>query len=158
MTSEAIAFLSEFAFVFIIFFGFLFYTMARGRQSIINLILGLYFALLISYTFPYYDALIGESSAQTASVVRVCLFVAFTIFSTIIFTRLSYSGTREGFFAGFPRKVAYALAATVLVLNFSFNTLPIAEFIDPGPIQGFFDSAQAFFWWLFVPVGVLFFL
>lgn len=155
---DILALLSEFAFVLIVFFGFLIYTMSRGRQATINLILGLYFALLISYTFPYYTALIGESSAETSSIVRIGLFVGFTFLSTVLFARLSYSGTKEAFFAGFPRKMAYALAATVLVLNFSFNTLPITEFIDPGPIQGFFDSAQAFFWWLFVPVVVLFLL
>lgn len=155
---DILALLSEFAFVLIVFFGFLFYTMARGRQAMINLILGLYFALLISYTFPYYDALVGESSPETNAIVRIALFIGFTAISTLIFSRLSYAGTKEGFFSGFPRKAAYALAATILVLNFSFNTLPITEFINPGPIQGFFDSAQAFFWWLFVPIGILFFL
>ncbi len=155
---DILALVSEFAFVLVVFFSFLFYTMWRGRQATINLILGLYFALLISYTFPYYEVLLGDASAEARSVVRLLLFVLFTIGSTLLFRRLSYEGSREGFFAGFPRKLAYALAATVLVLNFSFNTLPITEFIDPGPIQGIFNSAQAFFWWLFIPVIVLFLL
>src|SRR6056297_7687 len=150
--------LQESIFVIAVFGDFLFYAIIRGRHSLINLIVGLYFALLISLEFPYYDAILGGASAESEAVLRILVFGVFTVISTVILGRLLHQGDYDRGFAGFHRKFIYALAATVLVLTYSFHALPVTELIDPGPIQALFASESSFFFWLFVPIIILFFL
>jgi hypothetical protein len=156
--STILGFLQESIFVILVFGGFLFYAIIRGRHSLINLIMGLYFALLISLEFPYYDAILGGASAESEATLRIVVFGIFTIISTVVLSRLLHQGDFDRGFAGFHRKFIYALAATVLVLTYSFHALPVTEIIDPGPIQGLFASESSFFVWLFVPIIILFFL
>lgn len=141
-----------------VFIGFLMYAIVRGRHSLINLIMGLYFALLISIEFPYYDAILGGASAESEAMLRIVVFGIFTIISTIVLGRLLHQGDFDRGFMGIHRKIIYSLAATVLVMTYSFHALPVTELIDPGPIQALFGSESSFFFWLFVPVIILFFL
>ena len=150
--------LQESIFVIAVFGGFLTYAIIRGRHSLINLIVGLYFALLISLEFPYYDAILGGASAESEAVLRIVVFGIFTVISTVILGRLLHQGDYDRGFTGLHRKLIYALAATVLVLTYSFHALPVTELIDPGPIQSLFASESSFFFWLFVPIVILFFL
>lgn len=150
--------LQESIFVIAVFIGFLTYAIIRGRHSLINLIVGLYFALLISIEFPYYEAILGGASAQSEAMLRIVVFIIFTIISTIVLGRLLHQGEWDRGFGGFHRKIIYALAATVLVLTYSFHALPVTELIDPGPIQMLFAAESSFFFWLFVPIIILFFL
>ena len=150
--------LQESFFVIAVFTGFLTYAIVRGRHSLINLIVGLYFALLISLEFPYYDVILGGASAESEAMLRIVVFGIFTIISTIVLGRLLHQGDYDRGFTGFHRKIIYALAATVLVLTYSFHALPVTELIDPGPIQSLFASESSFFFWLFVPIIILFFL
>lgn len=150
--------LQESFFVIAVFVGFLSYAIIRGRHSLINLIVGLYFALLISLEFPYYDAILGGASAESEAMLRILVFAGFTIISTVILGRLLHQGDWDRGFTGFHRKFIYALAATVLVMTYSFHALPVTELIDPGPIQTLFAAESSFFFWLFIPILILFFL
>lgn len=150
--------LQESTFVISVFGGFLVYAIIRGRHSLINLIMGLYFALLISIEFPYYDAILGGASAESEAMLRIVVFGIFTVISTIILGRLLHQGDFDRGFTGIHRKIIYSLAATVLVMTYSFHALPVTELIDPGPIQALFAAESSFFFWLFVPIIILFFL
>lgn len=157
-STTIVGMLQESFFVIAVFAGFLTYAIIRGRHSLINLIVGLYFALLISLEFPYYDLILGGASAESEAMLRIVVFGIFTIVSTIVLGRLLHQGDYDRGFTGFHRKIIYALAATVLVLTYSFHALPVTELIDPGPIQSLFASESSFFFWLFVPIIILFFL
>lgn len=62
-------------------------------------------------------------------------------------------------FESFGRKVILSLAGTVLIMIFSFNVLPVTEFLTPGtPLQLAFAPTEYFFWWLLLPIGILFVL
>lgn len=151
--------LQESSFVIAVFGVFLFYAMLRGRHSLVNLIIGLYFALLISVEFPYYDSILGgASSAKAEAILMIFVFGIFTVISTYVLGRFLHQGDYDRGFSGFHRKLVYALAATMLVLTYSFHTLPVTDLIDPGPIQVLFANDQTFFFWLFVPLIILFFL
>jgi hypothetical protein len=151
--------LQESTFVIAVFGAFLFYAMLRGRHSLINLIIGLYFALLISVEFPYYEAILGgATSPKSEAILMILVFGVFTIISTYVLGRFLHQGEYDRGFTGFHRKLVYALAATVLVLTYSFHALPVTELIDPGPIQTLFAAEESFFFWLFVPIIILFFL
>lgn len=151
--------LQESMFVIVVFLGFLFYAMLRGRHSLVNLIVGLYFALLISLEFPYYDAILGGAgNPKNEAMLMIVVFGIFTIVSTVVLGRLLHQGEYDRGFTGLHRKIIYSLAATVLVLTYSFHALPVTELIDPGPIQALFAAESSFFFWLFVPIIILFFL
>ena len=157
-TAIILSFLQESLFMIVVFGCFLFYTIAKGRQSITNLILGLYFGLLISIEFPYYNLLLGgTNNAQTEAGVMIVIFVVFAFISTLLFSGILPREYDEKKFEGFGSKLLLATAGTVLVMAFSFHALPVTDFITPGsPINFLFGSEQSFFWWMIAPIVILF--
>ena len=146
---------------FIVVFGvFTVAAIAMGRQAIINIIVGLYLALLISMNFPYYDTVQSfVGGARMLSVVKLGIFFAFTVLAVWLFYRIMPPQFRETKFESFGKKILLAFAATVLVMIFSFNVLPVTEFLSPGtPIQSLFAPEGYFFWWLMLPLVFLFVL
>jgi len=157
-TSYLFGILQELLFLFIVFGFFLGYAIFRGRQAIINVITGLYLALLISLEFPYYDIFLSQATtAHSQSIGKLLLFAVFTLLATILVTRIMPDEFREKKFESLFKKVLLATAGTVLIMVFSFHVLPVTEFLTPGtPIQSLFAPAQYFFWWLLVPFIVLY--
>lgn len=159
-TSFFINFLSEIAY-FLIVFGALFgFALFKGRQAVINLIFGLYLALLISVEFPFYEQVVGSlSGAVSISIAKMIIFLVFAVLATILCFRIMPDEFRETKLESFSKKFTLALCATVLVMVFSFHVLPVTEFLTPGtPIQSLFAPAEYFFWWLILPLVALFIL
>ena len=159
-TGALISTLQESLFAITVFGAFLLYAMAKGRQGLVNVIMGLYFALLISLNFPYYDLIIDQAaSAKTEAILKIAVFVAFALFSTYLFSKLIENEYTERVFESFGNKIAFTIAATALVMAYSYQVLPITELIDPGsPMQQLFAKEEWFFWWLILPLFVMFFL
>lgn len=159
-TSFILNFLSEITYLLIIFGLIFFYSIAKGRQAVINLIIGLYLALLISIQFPYYSQLLnGITSSQGIALAKLVIFVVFTVIMTWLSARIMPDEFRENKFESFGKKFILAISATILIMAFSFNVLPVTEFMTPGtPIQSLFAPEQYFFWWLLLPLVVLFIL
>lgn len=158
---DAVLILRESLYWIIVFSVFLIYAMVRGKQSLINLILGLYLALLISLKFPYYDAILGGAATDGTmdSIIMIGLFTFFTLAATFLFSRLIPRDFDDTAFRGLWKKVVFAALASVLVMAFSYHVLPITDLITPGsPIQALFGPQDRFFWWLLAPLVVLFFL
>lgn len=158
-TGSIIDFIKEIAYLLIVFGVFLFFALAKGKQSLINIILGLYLGLLFSLKFPYYDDLVGNSNAQTESIIKISVFAVFTALAIWLFNRLMPREFDERAFEGFGMKVLFASGGTILVMVFSYHALPVTEFITPGsPIHSLFAPSEYFFWWLIAPLVFLFFL
>lgn len=157
-TGIILTFLREILYLIIVFFVFFFYTLKTGRQTITNLILGLYFALLISVEFPYYDFILGNtSSAKSEAILMIIVFAIFSFASTKLFSRILPREYDETSFEGFGKKILLAIAASVLIMIYSYHVLPVTDLITPGsPIHYLFGSESSFFWWLLVPLGILF--
>lgn len=150
-------FLSEIAYLLVVFAIVFMYTMARGRQATVNLIFGLYLALLISIEFPYYSQLFGSLSAEALSLAKLGLFAIFTILGTMLCGRIMPDEFKEKRFESFGKKIILALSATALIMAFSFQVLPVTDFLTPGtPIQSLFAPESYFFWWLLTPLVILF--
>jgi hydrogenase-4 membrane subunit HyfE len=159
-TTSILHFVSESIYLISVFCIFLTIAIWKGRQTIINLICGLYFALLISSQFPYYDIVLKDLTESTViAAAKLVIFILFTFLSTWLFKRIMPEEYREGKFETFHKKILLACAATILVMLFSFSILPVTEFLTPGtPIQSIFAPTQFFFWWLLLPLAVLFFV
>ena len=151
------SFLRESLYLILVFLFFFFYATFKGRQALINLIIGLYFALLISMLFPYYDAILGSAGAGGESFLKLGLFVVFTILATIFFTRMMPEEFKEKKTESVGKKLLIAASATIVVMVFSYHVLPVTEFITPGsPITFLFGSFHYYFWWLLAPHVILY--
>lgn len=151
--------IQESLFMILVFCGALLFAMMRGRQGIINLILSLYLALLISIKFPYYDFFLGGDDQSSNALVMIIIFVVFTIGGLFLFGKLMPREEFDTAFQGFGKKVIFALMTTILIMIFSYHALPVTDLITPGsPIQALFGPEENFFWWLMLPLIGLFFL
>jgi hypothetical protein len=155
-----IDFMFEVSYLLAVFLLFMVWAVFKGRQAIINVIIGLYLALLLFIKFPYTDYLtanLGTGMAQSAG--KLVLFALFTIITTWLCYRIMPDEFREKRFESFFKKLLLAVSSSVLVMIFSFHVLPVTEFLTPGtPLQTAFGAEQSFFWWLITPLVVLFML
>lgn len=155
-TTQIILFLKESLFLVITFSVFLFYSMGKGRYALINIIFALYLALLISIKFPYYS-LFTTGGGEGAAISKILIFLSFLTIGIILFRRHIPGDDYEPAFHKLWKKVLLASMATILVMIFSFHALPVTEIITPGsPIQSLFAPQENFFWWLILPLVVLF--
>jgi hypothetical protein len=153
-------FIYEFAYFLGIFLLFMVFAVFKGRQAIINVIFGLYFALLITTEFPQYDKLFsGLETVQSIAAAKLGFFAFVTLLTTALSWRVMPDEFQEERFESLGKKLLLAFAATTLVLAFSFQVLPLNELLSTGtPIQSLFAPEQYFFWWLLLPLVILFFI
>lgn len=153
-------FMYETAYFLAVFMLFMLWATFKGRQAMINIIFGLYLALLILIEFPYTTYLtenLGGSLAQ--SIGKLILFGIFTLLATWLFAHVMPDEFREKKFESFFKKILLAGSASILVMAFSFHVLPVTDFLTPGtPLQTLFAPEGLFFWWLMIPLVVLFLL
>jgi len=123
-----------------------------------NVIIGLYFALLISVKFPSYDMLFsGLNSAQSLAVGQLGFFLIVTLLTTALCFRIMPDEFKEKRIESLGRKILLTFGATALVMIFSFDVLPVTEFLVPGtPIQSLFAPEAYYFWWLLLPLVILY--
>ncbi len=153
-----ISFLKESLYLLVVLGIFLTIAIRRGRQTVTNVILGLYLALLISIEFPFYDSIFNSTTTpKSKAAIMLIIFGFFTALATMLFARILPREYDERPFEGFGKKLSLALGGTVLIMIFSYHVLPVTEFIHPGsPINYLFAEAGNFFYWLLVPLLILF--
>lgn len=153
-------FIYEISYFLSVFGVFLVYATFKGRQATINLIFGLYLALLTTDHFPFTDFLTGNLGSPLAqSVGKLTLFVLFTLLLTWVTARVMPEEFQEKKFESLGKKLLLAGVASVLVMAYSFHVLPITDFLSPGtPLETLFGPESYFFWWLLLPLVVLFIL
>ncbi len=156
-TTTILHFLSESAYMLTVFSVFLTLAIFSGRQMLINIICGLYLALLINIQFPYFDVILGDlKQPAVVAVAKLIIFIITFVLTTLLFKRIMPSEFLENKLESFHKKIALSVGATILIMIFSFNVLPVTEFLTPGtPIQSLFAPQEYFFWWLLVPLVIL---
>ncbi len=155
--SNLLKFIYEFAYFLSVFGLFLAFAIFKGRQAVMNIIVGLYLALLISIEFPNYEQLFGGMVGQEMALAKLAFFAFITLFTTALCYRIMPDEFREDKFESFGKKLLLAIGATILVMTFSFHVLPVTEFLTPGtPLQSLFGPKLYFFWWLLAPLVILY--
>jgi hypothetical protein len=156
-SSYFIGFIQEFAYMLIVFSIFFALAMWRGRYFLINIILSLYIAFLILLTFPFFDSLLTDGQPTENAIIKIILFVATAGLVSRLFRRHIPGDDYEKMFGGLWKKVLLSALATILIMIFSYHALPVTELIHPGtPIQALFAPQEYFFWWLILPLALLF--
>jgi hypothetical protein len=92
-------------------------------------------------------------------VAKLGIFLLFTAATTALTHRIMPDEFRENKLESLGKKITLALGATILIMIFSYQVLPVSEFLTPGtPIQSLFAPTEYFFWWLLLPLVILFIL
>lgn len=157
---SALSLTKEFLALIVVFGALLAYAVIRGSRALITLTLGLYFALLMSLKFPYYDAIYRTLGAgeHGAPIVAVIVFVLFTALATLLFGRLlprDYSAM----YKSVPKKLILTTLTTILVMTLVYHALPATALFDPGAsIGALFGQPEYFFWLLLAPLVGFFFI
>lgn len=156
--SYILNFISELAYLLFVFGFCLAFAIFKGRQAIMNLMIGLYLALLISLEFPSYDYIFGGlETSESLAFGKLVFFAIITLLTTLLCYRIMPDEFRENKFESIGKKALLSAGATILVMIFSFHVLPVTEFLTPGtPIQSLFAPEAYFFWWLLVPLIILY--
>lgn len=153
-----ISFVQGWAFLLGAFFIALGYGIFRGRQALMNLIVGAYIALLLYQLFPA-KAKIEEATGSNKSeaIAFLALFVLLAVFAAWLFARLMPSEFLEGAFESMGKKILLAIAATVLVMTLTVHYLPIGELISTGtPLPTMLLTEKLAYLWLVAPLAILF--
>ncbi len=147
----------EFAYFLGILGLFLMFAVFKGRQATMNVIVGLYLALLISLEFPNYEQIFSGLEGSSLAGAKLAFFAFISLFTTALCWRIMPDEFREERFESMGKKFLLAIGATILVMTFSFHVLPVTEFLTPGtPLQALFSPEIYFFWWLLVPLVILY--
>jgi len=151
-------FFSEIAYLLVVLGLFILFSIFKGRQAIMNVIIALYLALLISIEFPNYEQIFSTiESSKSLSAAKLIFFAFITLFTTALTYRIMPSEFRENRFESVFKKILLAVGATILVMTFSFHVLPVTDFLASGsPLQSLFAPVTYFFWWLLVPLVILY--
>ncbi len=150
-------FMYETAYLLAVFMLLFVFAIFKGRQAIMNLTVGLYLALLISIEFPGYDRIFNGLEGASLAGGKLVFFFFITLFTTALCYRIMPDEFREKKFESFGKKLLLTIGATILIMIFSFHVLPVTEFMTPGtPLQSLFGPEPFFFWWLLVPLVILY--
>ncbi len=158
-TGTIASFIHEVLYLLIVFGVFLTLALMKGRYVIVNIIFALYLALLVALKFPYFDFFLTAGNPKSNAIVMIVIFAVFTVLGIMLFRRHIPGDDYESAFQHFWTKVLLAAMATILVMAYSYQELPVTELFTPGsPIQSLFGPEDNFFWWLIAPLIALFFI
>ncbi len=160
--SSITSFIGAYSFdVSIIFFIFIFlfwYGLWYEKHRLTSLILSFYVALGLFKIFPYFEDIyiLGDSEKMHITA-EILLFLVFVILSVLVFNRVikgkfPKSGISRWFNIGI-----LSLSTTGFLCAFSANMFLSEEFYTfAEPIAFLFSSAKVLFYWMIVPLIVLF--
>ncbi len=134
------------------------YAMFKGRQNLINLLMGMYLGLLLYHFLPFQDTLTEQvSGSRNQAFVALAIFIILTFLSTWLFTRLMPREYFESTFETMGKKILLAIAAMVLVMTLSQNYLPISDIMNTGtPLPEFLETNNLAYLWLILPLIAMF--
>ncbi len=158
-TSALMSLIHECLYLLVVFGIFIGIALVRGRYALINIIFSLYLALLVALKFPYFDSFLTTGSPRSNAIVMIIIFSIFTFLGIWLFRKHIPGDDYESAFQHFWTKLLLAGMATILVMAYSYQALPVTELFTPGsPIQSLFGPPEHFFWWLVLPLVALFFV
>ena len=136
------------------------YSMFKGRQNLINLIMGSYLALLLLNLAPHLDSMLAKTGGEKQqAIATIGLFLILTFLATWLFTRLMPREFLEGAFESIGKKLLLSVATMILVMTLITHYLPVSDIVNIGtPLPVALLSEKFAFLWLVLPLVVLFFV
>lgn len=134
------------------------FSMFKGRQNLINVMMGLYLALLLHQLFPFTNTAIEQVNGERGqAMVSVGVFLALAFLGTWLFIRLMPREFLEGPFETMGKKLLLSIAFMILFLTLSWNYLPVGDIINTGtPLPTALQTEKLAFLWLVLPLVAMF--
>jgi hypothetical protein len=145
----------QFSLVIAVFTTLLIQSIWWGRQSLVNLIVGLLLAVLMYKYFPYFDTVPETLTTSSKIFLNLGIFGVISI-ATILFTkRVMPTAYQEGHFESFAKKILLAVAGTCLIAVIGFTIFAAQEILISTSPQLLTAIKESFvFWWL-LAIGVI---
>lgn len=132
-------------------------SMHLGKGAIITLIFSFYVGLLTYLHFPYIERFLFFTENETQLFLsNAAIFLAFVIISYVTLSRVVYADFSEGA----PERIFEAgllsAAATLLLLSFSYQILPVTTLYNfSESVDLLFEPSNLFFLWLVIPLAIV---
>jgi hypothetical protein len=154
-TTLLISYALQFSLIISSFAVFTLQAIWLGRQSVINVIVGLLLALILYQYIPFTDYLLNNLSLSQ-TFIQFSVFITLAIATTLLTRRIMPSAYHEGHFESFLRKLLLAFAGTIVVSIICFQVLSAESvLIQTSPLIISFLKEAFVFWWLLVVGGIL---
>lgn len=135
-----------------------FYGLLSGRTRLIAILLALYISQLLFENFRFLDAFIAEKGTLEMLFIRLAIFTALVVVLSFFFSRIlfiSKSVVSQKWWQIF----LLSFLGVGLFVSMVFRLLPDIQLFTFSPlVQYLFASPSALFWWLLLPLPVLFFI
>ncbi|MDO8555309.1 MAG: hypothetical protein Q7R75_01975 [bacterium] len=150
--------------VLIIFFAVVasfFYGMSAGKSKLLSVIFSVYLAMPLFENFPYLNILVNILAKLQKPLSlfysKAIIFVAIVILLNLILRRTLFrlSSRNDKWW----QVLAISIAGTGFVISALFHFFSINQLAKVSPfVSQFFIEGSSFFWWLVLPLVVLFFI
>jgi len=133
------------------------FSMHFGKRAIVALIFSFYIGLLTYLHFPYTERFLFFTETETQLFFsNAIVFITFVIVSYILLERVVYSDFPEKTYRRLIEAGLLSAAATLLLLAFSYQILPVTTLYNFGePVDALFESSAFFFLWLVIPLAAV---
>ena len=130
-----------------------------GKARLVAFILSIYPATFLYNNFPFLGKLVVLHGEKLTALNEIVIFLLFLIPLNIIIDRYIFSESTGGGLIGTAKVGGLALAVTLLIVIFSYNTLSYDVFHNfSDQIDLLFATPARLFYWNLVPIALLAFL
>jgi hypothetical protein len=150
-------FMYDFAFFLSLFAVALAWCLFIGRQSLINVLVGSFIALLLFIQFPFQDRLLQiTDSTLVKALLTVGLYVLLVLICTYIIRKVMPLEFYEGKFENMGKKIFLASSVTILNSVLCFSILPILNIVAiETPLQSLLTEGYLQYYLMSLSLGLL---
>ncbi len=131
-------------------------TFFLGKSKTVAFLLALFAAIPLYQSFPFITQFTVATGALPQALNVLGIFLAFTVLMFFVLNKYIVGDFING---NFFKSVILGIAFTALVLALSYFVLPVESLYDFGPnIDKWFTGNFGLFWWLVIPLGIIFFV
>ncbi len=147
----------DFAFFLSLFAVALAWCLFIGRQSLINVLVGSFVALIFFLQFPFQDRLLQVAdSTLIKSLLTVVLYILFVLICTYIIRKVMPLEFYEGKFENMGKKVFLASSITLLYSVLCFSILPVLSIVAiETPLRSLLTEGYLDYYFMSLSLGLL---
>lgn len=128
-----------------------------GKRHIITLLLTAYLTTLLYIFFPYTEKILEfESDALPLTAIIIATFTVLFLALYVLFIRMVHISFPLSSGKRWLEVLLIGFVGTTFIIALLYHIIPLEAVYDfSPPIDRFFESTTAFFWWLVAPLVVL---
>jgi len=133
-----------------------FYGLWAGKNKLLAFLFSLYVSGFLFENFYYLDKIVKGGTMMERFWFEVLIFLFLAVVLTVVFSRIfepSFDSGPKNWLKSF----LLSFSSIGLLFSYLFHIFPAKDVFTFSPlVQNLFASNNAFFWWLFIPLIVIF--